>query len=160
MRKLLFAICICAAVCPLHAQHDPANWENLKALHAGDKIQVREVNSTKVTGAFSDFSDASMSLLAGGTSQVILKQDVESVKLMKNRHRLRNSLILAGVGAGVGAGIGAAQHQSCSSSQTFCLDIGGRSLPAAIGGVLGLLGGGIAGALLPSHEMIYTLKAQ
>ena len=160
MRKLLFAICVCAAACTLHAQRNPANWENLKALHAGDKIQVREVNSTKVTGAFSVFSDASISLMAGGTSQVIQKQDVQSVKLMKNRHRLRNTLILAGVGAGVGAGIGAAQHKSCPSSQTFCFDIGGRTFPAAIGGMIGLLGGGIAGALLPSHDVIYALKAQ
>ena len=160
MRKFLFAICVCAAVCTLQAQRNPANWENLKALHAGDKIQVRELNSTKVTGAFSVFSDASISLMADGTSQVIQKQDVQSVKLMKNRHRLRNTLILAGVGAGVGAGIGAAQHKSCPSTQTFCLDIGGRTFPAAIGGMIGLLGGGIAGALLPSHEVIYTLKAQ
>src|SRR5258708_23399003 len=142
MRKLLFAICICAVVCTLHAQRNPAHWENLNALHAGDKIQVREVNSTKVTGAFSLFSDASISLMAGGTSQVIQKQDVQSVKLIKNRHRLRNSLILAGVGAGVGAGIGAAQHQPCSSVQTFCLDIGGRTFPAAIGGMVRLFWGG------------------
>ncbi len=160
MRRFLIAICVLGISCALPAQRNPANWENLKALHAGDKIQVRETNSTKVTGAFSDFSDGMISLQAGGTTQSIQKQDVESVKLMKNRHRLRNSLILAGVGAGVGAGIGAAQHNSCSSSQAFCLDIGGRKLPAAIGGVLGLLGGATVGALLPSHDMVYTLKAR
>jgi hypothetical protein len=158
MRKLLVAICICGASCILHAQRNPANWENLRALHAGDKIQVREGNSTKVTGTLVSVSDAAISLQAGGASQSIQKQEVESVKLMKNRHRLRNTLILAGVGAGVGAGIGAAQHHSCAP-QTFCLDFGGRTLPAAIGGTIGLLGGAVTGALLPSRDTIYTVKA-
>ena len=159
MRKFLFAICVLGISCILHAQRRPANWEDLGKLNAGDKIQVREVNSTRVTGMFLSASDAAISLQANGASQSIQKQDVESVKLMKNKHRLRNTLILAGVGAGVGAGIGAAAHHSCPSTQTFCLDIGGRSLPAGIGAVVGLLGGAAVGALLPSHETVYTLNA-
>ncbi|HWE83829.1 MAG TPA: hypothetical protein VG267_02715 [Terracidiphilus sp.] len=116
------------------------------------------MNSTKVTGAFVNVSDASISLEAGGTTQNILSQDVKSVKLMKNKHRLRNTLIVAGAGAGIGAGIGAAAHKSCPSTQTFCLDIGGRTFPAAIGGVIGLIGGGVIGALLPSHETVYAVN--
>jgi hypothetical protein len=160
MRKFLFAICVLAVSCTLHAQRKPANWEDLKTLHSGDKIQVREMNSKKVTGAFLNFSDVAISLQADGASQSIQKQEVESVKLMKNRHRLRNTLILAGAGAGVGAGIGAAAYRSCPSTQTFCLDIGGRSLPAGVGGILGLLGGAAIGVLLPSHETVYTLNAR
>jgi len=158
MRKSLFVICLCGVSCAVHAQRNLLNWENLAALHAGDKIQVRETGSKKVTGTFAGFSDGAITLQSERTSQSIQKQDVVSIRLMKNRHRLLNSMVLGGVGAGAGAGIGAAQHQGCSA-QSFCLDFGGRTWPALIGGAIGLLGGGITGALLPSHETIYTLKA-
>jgi hypothetical protein len=81
------------------------------------------------------------------------------VKRTKSEHRLRNTLILAGAGAGVGAGMGAGAHHSCPSTQTFCFDIGGRSLPAGIGAVVGLLGGAAIGALLPAHETIYSMRS-
>lgn len=125
----------------------------------GDEIQVRELNSTKFTRTFLNVSDGAVSLQARGAPQSIQKQDVESVTPMKNRHRLRNTPILAGVGAGVGVGIGEATHKGCSSTQTFCLDFGGGSIAAGIGGVVGLLGGTAAGALLPSHETVYPLNA-
>jgi hypothetical protein len=80
------------------------------------------------------------------------------VKLLENKHRLRNTLIVAGVGAGVGAAIGAASHKSCSS-QSFCLDIGGSALPAGGGAVLGGVGGAVVGALLPSHSTIYRVSS-
>jgi hypothetical protein len=160
MRCFLFALCVLGGSFTLHAQRQPANWENLNTLHAGDRIQVRETNSKKVTGTFVSFSDTAISLQAEGAAQAIQKQDVQTIQRLKNRHRLRNTLILAGVGAGVGAGIGAASHHGCSSTQSFCLDVGGASVPAAVGGVVGLVGGAAVGALLPSHETVYTLKAR
>ena len=75
---------------------------------------------------------------------------------MEHKHRLRNALIVAGVGAGVGAGIGAALYKPCSS-QSFCLDIGGAALPAGVGAVLGGVGGAVIGILLPSHSTIYQV---
>ena len=66
----------------------------------------------------------------------------------ENKHRLRNTIIVAGVGAGVGAGIGAALHKPCSS-KSFCLDVGGAALPAAVGAVLGGVGGAVVGVLCP-----------
>jgi hypothetical protein len=143
----------------LHAQKKEANWDSLSLLRVGDRIQVREKHSTTIAGTFLNVSDAAISLQANGAAESVPKAEVFSVKLMRNNHRLRNTLIAAGVGAGVGAGIGAATHHGCSSSQSFCLDIGGRGLPTAIGAVVGLLGGGAVGALLPSHETIYGPNA-
>jgi len=77
---------------------------------------------------------------------------------MENKHRLRNTIIVAGVGAGVGAGIGAALHKSCSS-QSFCVDIGGAALPAGVGAVIGGVGGAVVGVLLPSHTTIYHVSS-
>jgi hypothetical protein len=156
MRKLLLALCVLGISCTLQAQGK--TWANLNQIQAGDKIQVLEMNSTRVTGKFVSVSATSISLEAAGTTQNVLSQDVKSVKLMKNKHRLRNALIVGGAGAGIGAGIGAATHKGCPSTQTFCFDIGGRSFPAAIGAAIGLLGGGVAGAFLPSHETVYAVN--
>jgi hypothetical protein len=160
MRTLLFPICILGISSVSLAQGKPATWENLNKLHQGDKIQVLEMNKTKVTGAFSSVSDAAISLQGNGSPQTIQRQEVLSVKLMRNKHRLRNTLIVAGAGAGVGAGIGAATFHPCPSTQTFCFQIGGRSLPAGIGAVAGFLGGAVVGALLPEHETVYRMNSQ
>jgi hypothetical protein len=158
MQKPWFLLCILAVSCtsPIHGQQ--SSWQNLNTLRPGEQIQVRGIKALKITGAFVNVTDAAISLQAESGQQTIQKPDVRSVKRMKNNHRLRNTLILAGVGAGVGAGIGAAAHHSCPSTQTFCLDIGGRSLPAAIGGTVGLLGGAAIGAFIPTHETVYSVK--
>jgi hypothetical protein len=75
------------------------------------------------------------------------------VKLMQNKHRLRNTLIGAGVGAGAGAAIGAAAG-GCSPGEWWCI---GRGPTAAIFGVIGGVGGTAVGALWPSHSTIYDV---
>ena len=159
MRKLLAAMCILLVSSTSWAQNKSSSWDNLRTLQAGEKIQVRAFKSKKITGDFLSVSDTTIQVQTEEGSQTIHRQDVRSVKLAKHQHRLRNALILAGVGAGAGAGIGAAAHHGCSASQTFCLDIGGRSLPAGIGAVVGFLGGAAVGALLPSHETVYSATA-
>lgn len=159
MQRLSFLFCILAVSYSLSAHGQQGSWENLKTLRPGEQIQVRASKTPKITGTFMNVTDAAISVEAEAGLQTIQRQEVRSVKRMKAKHRLRNTLILAGVGAGVGAGIGAAAHHSCPSSQTFCLDIGGRSLPAGIGAVAGLLGGAAIGALLPSHETIYSVSS-
>jgi hypothetical protein len=136
-----------------------AQWQNLNTLHAGQKIQVVEMNSKKDSGTFVNVSDQAISLQGKSGEQTIQRKDVSSVKLMENKHRLRNALIGGAVGAGVGAGIGAVAYQPCSPSNSFCLNPGGRGLPAAIGAVVGLAGGAVIGALWPSHKTVYSAKA-
>ncbi|MGO9337552.1 MAG: hypothetical protein ACLPY1_08605 [Terracidiphilus sp.] len=159
MRAVLSLVCVLGISCASLAQGKAASWDNINSLRAGDKIQVVQTNSTKVSGDFLNVSAAAISLQAKSGTQTMQKQDVASVKLMKNRHRLRNALIVGGIGAGAGAGIGAAAHHGCTSSQTFCFDIGGRGLPAGIGAVAGMLGGAVVGALLPEHETVYSLNS-
>jgi hypothetical protein len=158
MRKILYLLCVLGAASTSFAQSNRAAWANLNAVQAGTAIQVHAIGSTRPSGRFLRVSDTALSYTGTAGEQSIAKQDVLSVKVMKNRHRLRNTLIVAGVGAGVGAGIGAATHKSCPPSG-FCLDIGGAALPAAVGAVLGGLGGAVVGALLPSHQTIYDVAA-
>jgi len=148
MRKVLLLICVLGTLCTSWGQSNPASWENLNTLQAGEKIQLLEMNSKKVSGTFLNVSVAAISILEKTGSQTIQRQDVRSVKLMKNKHRLRNTLIGAGIGAGVGAVMGAA------TSDNFF----GRGFGAAIGAVVVLLPGAVVGALAPSHETIYRVS--
>jgi hypothetical protein len=158
MRKIFLLLIVLGSSWAAFAQTDRVSWASLSGLQPGQRIQVVGTTSKKHTGNFVSVSDTAISYRETNGEQSIPRQDVLSVKLMKNKHRLRNTLIVAGVGAGVGAGIGAATHKGCSS-QSFCLDIGGAALPAGIGAVLGGLGGAVTGALLPSHSTIYQVTS-
>ncbi len=156
MRRLLFLVCLLGLPCVSFSQLSQATWTNLSSLNPGQKIQIVDTNSKKHSATFTSVSDTAISFRDSAGEQSIPKQDIRSVKLTANKHRMRNTLIFAAVGAGVGAGIGAATHKSCSS-QSFCLDVGGRALPAGIGAVIGGLGGAVVGALLPSHSTVYDV---
>ena len=142
MRKFWILICVLGMPCAASAQ-----WENLNTLQAGRKIQVIE-NSKKDSGTFLSVSDKGISLQGKSGAQTIQRQDVRSVKLMENKHRLRNTLIGAAVGAGAGAGISAAAWEPHGY-------VGGRGTGAAVGAVIGAVGGAVVGALWPSQETIY-----
>ena len=158
MRKIFLLLFVFALSCAAFAQTDRASWANLSGLQPGQRIQVAGMTSKKHSGNFVSASDTAISFRETNVEQSIPKQDVLSVKLMQNKHRLRNTLIVAGVGAGVGAVIGAALNKPCPP-QSFCLDIGGAALPAGIGAVLGGLGGAVVGILLPSHATIYQVSS-
>jgi hypothetical protein len=148
MRTILFLICVLGTSCTSWAQSNPASWANLNRLPAGEKIQVLAMSSKKVSGTFLSVSDAVISVQEKAGSQTIQRQDVQSVKVLKNKHRLRNALIGAGIGAGAGAVLGAASAD----------DFLGRGKGAAIGAVVVSLPGAVVGALAPSHETIYSVS--
>ncbi|MGD0507579.1 MAG: hypothetical protein ABSA27_07275 [Terriglobales bacterium] len=166
VRRLSFLICVLGLPCASWAQTDQASWANLSALRAGQKIQVVEMNSKKHSGSFVNVSDTEISYQDTAGEQTIQKQEVRSVKLMENKHRVRNTLagmgVGGGVGAGVGAGIEAATFHSCSS-QSFCIQPVGKGgsvgIAAAIGFVGGAAVGAVVGALLPSHHTIYRANS-
>jgi hypothetical protein len=153
MRKLWILACVLALPCVASAQ-----WDKINKLQAGQKIQILEVNSKKDSGTFLSVSDQTISLQGKSGQQTIQRQDVASVKLMENKHRLRNTAIGGALGAGLGAGIGAAAYRGCNPAQSFCFNPIGRGGEAGIFAVVGLAGGAIVGALWPSHELIYRTK--
>ena len=153
MRNMLSLICILATSVVSLAQSNSASWQNLNSLRAGQSIQVVDVSSKKHSGVFVSASDAAIVLTETSGERTLQKENVRSVKLMKNRHRLRNTLIGAGVGAGAGAGITAGAWESHGF-------LGGKGAGAAVGAVIGGLGGAIVGAVLPSHDTIYSVKSR
>jgi hypothetical protein len=161
MSKLLLLICVGGLPCALCAQTNQASWANLSVLRAGEKIQVIDANLKKHSGTFVSVSEAAISYEQIAGEQTIQKPDVRSVKRMRTKRRLLNTVLLGGVGAGVGAGIGAATYHDnpCPPTAFVCLNgIGGRGLPTALGAAIGLVGGAIVGALLPNHEIIYRVN--
>jgi len=158
MRKGLLLICVLGLPCVSWAQTNRASWANLGGLQAGQKIQIVDMNSKKHSGTFVNVSDTAISYQEAAGERTIQKQDVRSVKLMENKHRLRNTLIGGAVGAGAGAGIGAATDHSCSS-QGLCIHPIGKGGAAGIGAVVGFVGGAVVGVLLPSHQIIYSVNS-
>jgi hypothetical protein len=149
MRKLLLLICALGMSCVSLAQDNSGSWKSLNMLRVGDKIQVVELNSKKISGTFLSVSNGGLSLQSKNGQRTIDMDDVRSVKLMVAQHRLRNTLIGGGVGAGAGAGIGAAT--SCSSGECRF----GKGVGIGIGAVAGLVPGALVGAFLPTHNTIY-----
>jgi hypothetical protein len=119
---------------------------NLSRLQPGQQIHVDEMNAKKHSGAFVNVSDSAIVLKESAGEQSVAMQDVRSVKLAKGNHRLRSTLIGAGVGAGAGAGITAAAWKSGDWFRGDAIGLG-----AALGGVIG----GVVGVLLPSHDTVY-----
>jgi hypothetical protein len=134
------------------AQTGASSWANVTALHSGQKILVTTMNSVHYGGTFLSASETTIMLEERTNERSIQKQDVRLVKLMRNEHRLRNTLIGAAVGGGTGAGVSAAVYHPCTGG---CIGGPGRGGTAAIGAALGLIGGAVTGALWPSHEVIY-----
>jgi hypothetical protein len=133
----------------------------MSTLSSEQRIQVVQMNSKKDTGTFLNVTDAAITLEEKSGEQTIQKPNVHIVKPMKNEHRLRNTLIGAPTDAGVGAGIGAASYRPCMTPPQAaffsCLDFG-RGPQAAIGALVGLVGGAVTGALWPSHKIIYRVN--
>jgi len=158
MRNILFLVCLLGLPCVSLAQLNQASWANLSVLRSGQKIQIIDAASKVHSGTFTSVSESAISFTQTTSEKSIQKQDVRTVKLMENKHRLRNTLLVGAAGAGVGAAIGAATHKGCSS-QSFCIDFGGKALPAGIGAVIGGIGGAVVGAFLPSHSTIYDVTS-
>ena len=132
------------------AQSNKSAWESLSTLQAGHKIEVK-TNANKVSGAFVSVSDTAISLQAPAGEETIPRTDVRRVKLMENKHRLRNAAIGAAIGAGAGAGAGAAVGRGNGNSGGFDFAAQGAWIGAAAGAVIGA----IVGVLLPSHQTLY-----
>lgn len=143
MRSLLSLICILGISCALVAQTNQASWTNLNGLLVGQKIQVDDTHSKKHNGVFATVSDAAISIKTSRGEESVQKQDVRTVKQVKTNHRMRNTLIGTGVGTASGAAVLAAAWP-----QDGWFD--DRRLGALVGGVFGLIGGTVIGAVIPS----------
>ena len=99
---LLAAVCASAA--------DTSDWSNIGGIARADEVRVIKSDGKSLRGQFSAVTTDSLVVIAGGASQTIARTDVKRVSTKKKGHRVRNTLIGAGVGTAVGAAIGASAH--------------------------------------------------
>jgi hypothetical protein len=162
MRNLGILLCILGIPSLLSARVNAATWENLSALEPGQTIKIVGTTSKAHRGTFLSVSPTAISLEEKDGQHTIERQDVKVVELPRRGRRLRNTLIGGAVGIGAGAGIGAAVYRKCTpppGDNLFgCLDFG-RSTNAAIGAVIGLAGGLVVGAVLPTSKILYRAPA-
>jgi hypothetical protein len=166
MRSMVIAVCVLGIPWVTLAQATKSSWTNLNSLQPGQKVQVVEWHDKKNVGTFLSATDAAITIHKKSGERTIQRQEGRMVRLMKNEHRLRNTLIGAGAGAGVGAGIGAAAYrQKCGQGNTLAGGIGvicgqpffSKGFDAAFGAAVGFLGGAGISALWPTHEIIYRV---
>jgi hypothetical protein len=150
-------MCILGISCAAIAQTNHGSWANVSNLVAGQKIQVVEVTKKKHSGAFVSASDSGIVFNGAAGHESVQRENVRSVKLIENRHRLRNTLIGLGLGAGAGAatGLGVGEANKSKSNGFNIVSTGSLTLAGSLGG--GLVGA-IVGVLLPSHDTIYSVS--
>jgi hypothetical protein len=152
MRKILLLVCVLGMPCLSSARNNKASWDNLSVLQPGQNIEVLDMNAKLHSGTFLSFSDAAISFKEAAAEQTIAKERVRRVTLMKNKHRLRNTLAGAGIGLGAGALIGVVVNHN-GKDPSFLPE----AAPAILG-ALGLVIGAVAGVSAPLYETLYKVK--
>lgn len=100
----LAAVIATAPVAALRAQ-SPAqdNWDNLRQLNPGQRVQVVLVNAQSHQGKFAGFSGQALSLTSKDNEVAFNRDQVLRVSMLDNGKRKRNTML--GLGIGVAAGL-------------------------------------------------------
>ncbi len=170
MRRLMLGLLLFVLAPGLGlAQTAQDSWDNLKQLHAGDKIEVVDMNLKSYKGRFVALSDGAISLRVReegvatrvydphlGVVETVIRRsqkdeevsvDRANVFRVTNReksHRARNALI--GLGIGAGAGLAAEAVAAAGLTDDVILIV---SLPVGVGI------GAAVGAAMPASPTIY-----
>ena len=134
-----------------------AAWDKLKKLSIGQEIQVVENGAKSTPGSFRSVTDEAMVMSTANGEQTISRQSILRVSSKGKGHRMRNTLIGAGIGAGAGAAIGAAIG-GCSQGE-LCFGIARTEVMGVVAG-LGAIAGAIVGAVLPSGRWHVIYRAR
>ena len=129
------------------------SWDNLNRLQGGQKLQLVQMNMKSLKGNFLGFTDEMISLRVKKDEVAVPREDVFRVSFRGKPKRLRNTLIIAGVGAALGAAVGAAHgaayHEAGETGLFMMVDaLVGTGVGAAVG----------AAAPIASYETIYRAK--
>ena len=128
------------------------NWDNLKELRTGQKIEVVDSNMKTHSGTFVSASDQAISLRAGKGVESVLRGNVVRVSVRDNSHRSRNMLLAAGVVGGI-ALIPSAIVLGQQSNE-------GNSCAGCVAAIAAGFGGGAALGAIPTNRTIYRANAK
>jgi hypothetical protein len=125
------------------AQVPTSNWDSVKTIDAGTEVSVAAGNSKAVRGKLETVTENNL-VIGKSATHSFPRTDIR-ISVKEKGHRVRNVLIGMGAGLAAGLGVGAAVANNCSG-----IACGGFRI--AVGGLIGLGGGIIAGLELPPRE--------
>ena len=131
-------------------QSSQNNWDNLKQLRPGQRIEVVDSSMKTLRGAFVLFTDEAITLLAGKSQESIERAKVVRVSVRDTSRRTRNMALASGIIGGIvliPAGILLAQQSNEGNSCGACV-------PAIVAG----FGGGAALGAIPGSRTVYRAK--
>jgi hypothetical protein len=126
-------------------QAPTSNWDNVRTLAPGTEVRVAAGSSKPVQGKLDSVTDSNLVLRLATGTQSFPRPEIHSVSARGKGHRRRNVLIGMGAGTAAGIGIGGATANNCNG-------IGCGGIRVAVGGILGLAAGTVAGLMLPSGK--------
>ncbi len=135
----------------LPAEPDTSDWNNLRQLRIGDKVELVRMNLSKQKGTVLAWTEEAISLRIKGQDVTIPREDVYRVTWLSKSHRARNAWFGMAVGAAAGAFIGAVS----ANERTLI-----RGANTFLGSLLGAGAGAGVGAAFPSHPTLYRAEKQ
>ena len=151
MKKAIWTLLLLLMISGLGWSKQPQdNWDNLKQLTPGQKVEVVDSKIKTLKGTFVAVSDEAISLQVGKSEQSVARADVVRVSVRDTSHRARNMLLASGIIGGVAL---AASIVPLASSGNE-----GNSCPACAGAIAAGFGGGAALGAIPGNRTLYRAK--
>ena len=132
------------------AQSSQSNWDNLKQLIPGQKIEVVDSSLKTHKGSFVSVSDDAISVQVGKSEESVPRANVVRVGTRDTSHRKRNMLLASGILGGVAIGASVVPLVANSNEGNGC----GVCIAAIAAG----FGGGAALGAIPGNRTIYRVN--
>jgi hypothetical protein len=133
------------------AQSSQNNWDNVKQLRAGQKIEVVDSSMKTLKGAFVSVSEEAISLQVGKSEESVERAKVVRVSVRDTSHRTRNMLIGAAIAGGAALTLGLLANAPASNEGNGCAGCVAGFAAAAAGGGVGL-------GAIPGSRTVYRAK--
>jgi hypothetical protein len=132
------------------AQSSHDNWDNLKQLHAGQKIEAVNTSMKSLRGPFVSVSAEAITLEVGKSQVSIERAKVVRISVRDTSHRTRNMLLGSGIAGGIALAIALVPLRASSNE--------GNSCPACAAAIAAGFGGGAALGAIPGSRTVYRIK--
>jgi hypothetical protein len=132
------------------AQSSQNNWDNLKQLRAGQKIEVVDSSMKSLRGPFVSVSEEAITLQVGKSQESIERVKVVRVSVRDTSHRTRNMLLGSGILGGIALGVAAIPLGAASNE--------GNSCPVCVAVIAAGFGGGAGLGAIPGSRTVYRIK--
>ena len=151
MRRITHALLLLLFV-PISgiSQPSPHDWENLKELRLGQKIEVIDKSMKSFQGPFVSVSGEAITMKVGKSQESVERANVVRVNVRDTSHRKRNMLLGAGILGGIAVAATAVPLMANSNE--------GNSCPACAAAIAAGFGGGAALGAIPGSRTVYRIK--